>query len=661
MAKLVAAKAWCNNQVAYLAWRSDGVINDCLGFSITRIHDDGMRRVLPTWVAFTGQSNPDWREQDTNVWPVQKYMWRDLTLRRSRDSLKIRDAGFTVQYEITPVGRHSPDLPLAPLAPHPNAYVGSPIPLAFIGPSILTNKIEVGLERGQISVAFNNGILSTQNLRKQLDTPKGTAPSASELRRRIETIDDPTRNYLAGDVLPLLKRLFERAVAEGGVIHAALYELDDPELLALLLANHERLYLILSTSGKKESKNQPTVWDTTNTDSRAALREKLGDRLQDRMFNNSAHIGHNKFAILSVDGTNEAVWTGSTNWTPTGLCGQTNNAIVVEDETFAGHYRDYWDRLHADILPIPSPISAPNNTDQGKALRAANALPRVLTLDHGKSKVALWCSPNTPKTGSPKTRTVPPDLEVVFQHMKAAKQAIFFLVFNPGRTPDDTGDDINTVVSATLDFVRHQPNLLVKGAISDPTAIPGYVQPPKGVEKPKKEDRIPNRAIYAPEGAPNVLMVRATAITDLAGDFEKELLTVGTAIIHDKIVVIDPLDEKDCVVITGSHNLGFKASYANDENLVIIKGNAKLAQSYAVHVLDVFEHFRFRSVLEEKKRQAILDRLEAEAKAERDGTPAAVPEQKPFDGGGYLSLDETWQKSYFSGPKVKELDYFLGK
>jgi phosphatidylserine/phosphatidylglycerophosphate/cardiolipin synthase-like enzyme len=195
---------------------------------------------------------------------------------------------------------------------------------------------------------------------------------------------------------------------------------------------------------------------------------------------------------------------------------------------------------------------------------------------------------------------------------------------------------------------------------SDPTAVPGYVAPPSGVAKPRAEDRIPQQAIFSPPGAANILMVRATAINDLVGDFENELLTAGKAIIHDKVVVIDPLDEKNSVVITGSHNLGFKASYANDENMVIVKGNAKLAQAYAVHALDVFDHFRFRAVLEQQKREAVLARLESEAIAERDGS-APPPLTKDIDvGAGYLSTDADWQGPYFSGPKLRELDYFLG-
>ena len=57
----------------------------------------------------------------------------------------------------------------------------------------------------------------------------------------------------------------------------------------------------------------------------------MGNRLQNRMFNNSAHIGHNKFAVLlDRNGKPIVVWSGSTNWTKTGLCAQSNNTIIVE-------------------------------------------------------------------------------------------------------------------------------------------------------------------------------------------------------------------------------------------------------------------------------------------------------------------------------------------
>jgi phosphatidylserine/phosphatidylglycerophosphate/cardiolipin synthase-like enzyme len=140
------------------------------------------------------------------------------------------------------------------------------------------------------------------------------------------------------------------------------------------------------------------------------------------------------------------------------------------------------------------------------------------------------------------------------------------------------------------------------------------------------------------------LMIRAAAIRDLIGDFQRELLSAGHAIIHDKIVVIDPLSKDDCVVITGSHNLGFKASYANDENMLILRGNQALALAYTVHVLDIYDHYKFRAALEQQHRDAMLK---------------GKPEPKKPIGKGFLQTTDKWQDLYFTGEKGQELAYFL--
>jgi phosphatidylserine/phosphatidylglycerophosphate/cardiolipin synthase-like enzyme len=652
MAKLVAARAWCNNEVAYLAWRTDGPIDGCLGFMITRIHLDQngqetARRNLPTWVAFDTQSNPEWEPQDTSVWPVQKFSWRDLTLRRSRDSLVVRPDEFWAKYEITPVGLPAPAR--APVPPSPTAqpgkYKGKAIPLFICGDSIVTDTIEVTRKFDEFEVAFTNGILSTQNLRKQLKTPKGKVPSKADIDKHIAVKGDAIRTFLAGDVLPALRSLFDRAELENGEIHLALYELADPELIDLLIAHQKRLNLILCTAGSKppaKGSGGKTVWDVTNAAVRGQMKKLIGKRLHNRFFNNSAHIGHNKFAVLSAGGTPRAVWTGSTNWTQTGLCAQTNNTLIVESPEVAKAYLAYWTRLRDDKLPTPKPPGSQLASDQGITLRKADMTPVGVPLN-GSSSLELWYSPNTAKTGTPATRTVPPDLARAYQLMKAARHAIFFLVFNPGRTADE-GDDVNTVVAAAINFGRLDPSLLVMGAISDPTAVPGFEPLPEGVKPKKGAPKIPQRAIFSPAGVPGVVMVRAAAIGDLIGDFQRELLSAGHAIIHDKIVVIDPLSKDDCVVITGSHNLGFKASYANDENMLIIRGKQDLALAYAVHVLDVYDHYKFRAALEQQARDAML---------------SGKPRPKHATGRGFLSRKDDWQDPYFDGRKGRELDYFV--
>ena len=144
MGRIIKATAWSNGEVAYLAWEADAAIDDCLGFMVTREHlsgaDQGQERILPTWIAFVDQSNPAWLNQDSSVWPIQQYQWRDLTLRQSRDTTSVRPIDFTVRYKITPVGlagHGRPALPASPTAPPVDAdgkprYIGAPRPLAAL-------------------------------------------------------------------------------------------------------------------------------------------------------------------------------------------------------------------------------------------------------------------------------------------------------------------------------------------------------------------------------------------------------------------------------------------------------------------------------------------------------------------------------------------------
>src|SRR5262249_22942869 len=88
------AIAISNNDVAFIAWRYDQKIPNCLGFAIYRIDlNSGTTTLLPAWVGFKGQSNPKWDYQTTAIWPIQKFNWRDLTAKKG---------GF-YQYQIVPM------------------------------------------------------------------------------------------------------------------------------------------------------------------------------------------------------------------------------------------------------------------------------------------------------------------------------------------------------------------------------------------------------------------------------------------------------------------------------------------------------------------------------------------------------------------------------
>jgi phosphatidylserine/phosphatidylglycerophosphate/cardiolipin synthase-like enzyme len=194
--------------------------------------------------------------------------------------------------------------------------------------------------------------------------------------------------------------------------------------------------------------------------------------------------------------------------------------------------------------------------------------------------VDVWFSPNTSTNKKTDTSPMPGDLNDVYALMDHAEKAIFFLTFMPGESGKQN------IIGEAAKLAKDRPDLLVIGAISDPSAMPNYVRPPKG-QTNKMSPKIPAPSVWWPAGEQSrIAMVRATAISTPMGDLHPELLSAGHAIIHDKIIVIDPLDREKCTVITGSHNLGHKASYDNDENLLIIRGNRSLAVSYAVHVIE---------------------------------------------------------------------------
>ena len=63
--------------------------------------------------------------------------------------------------------------------------------------------------------------------------------------------------------------------------------------------------------------------------------------------------------------------------------------------------------------------------------------------------------------------------------------------------------------------------------------------------------------------------------------------------VHSKVVVIDPYGAKP-VVMTGSHNMGPKASGVNDENLLLIQGDSDLAGPYAGKIMEIYSQYRWR-------------------------------------------------------------------
>jgi len=375
--------------------------------------------------------------------------------------------------------------------------------------------------------------------------------------------------------------LLDRAIKEKGECYSALYELNDPELIAKLLEAKDRVHLILSNTGPD---------DETNQVSRASLHDS-GMDITDRMVS-SGHIGHNKFMLyVNPLGKPTTLMTGSTNWTYTGLCAQSNNAIIIESEELAAHYMDYWKRLKKD------------DAEQGAQFRKDNNKVRTATI--GNTEISLWFSPNTKAKNKTPKSPKPNDIDHVFKAMNAATKSIVFLAFQPG-TP--------SIIEEAASIQIAKPDLFIRGAATDLEAVNSSTV------------TLFHRGINEP------VVVGAQELKDDFAYWMAELLKsspTAHAIIHDKIVVIDAFTDK-CIVITGSHNLGYRASYNNDENLLIIKGNKELSTSYATHVLDVYDHYRWRYYLSKNTKKG-----------------------SRFEG---LKTNSSWQDPYFNNKRGESID-----
>lgn len=558
------AVSFSNNDVVVIAWSYATKPVGCMGFALYRIDQRGTESVLPGFAIFKGD---DPTKRPTDRYPIQKFYWKDLAARLVAE----RGGERIFRYKIVPLE-------------------GTRYQLTAMQhvPFLITNAVTVSSTvSDEINVVFNRGLISTQRIARSINDARD--PKA-KLLAAIASSTNPLRKSLAADMTPTLIEFLNRANT-GGTIYAALYELADAELIEALAGLKSKLHIVLSNAAKKSPADVPI--DATEDEFAATETAKLIDGNQaartalarngaakwDRIMPTN-HIGHNKF-LVHVDpmGVPQSVLTGSTNWTSTGLCTQTNNTIVIDNTALAAVYFDYWAALVKDT----EQAGGKSKSLQAKPLRDWAAQGRQIMLADGTA-LHSWFAPNTPaarrtKQSNRNSEMQPPDMADLASLIANAQQAILFLAFYPG-TPS-----VADWVAAAL---KANDQLFVRGCVTNRSTAEGfYYQLVGGTQTPsERAERGPNKQDY------RVIAAEAFNRAVPAG-WQREILNAGFAIVHDKIVVIDPFSAYP-IVAMGSHNLGHKAWFDNDENFLIFRGNRQLAAAYTTHVLDVYDHFSAR-------------------------------------------------------------------
>ena len=584
----IELKVYDNGDHTCLVWlpANAQAIPDCRGFAIHRT-----RKLAAggppqdTYIhGFVGFS--DGEQLDPNaLWkrPVQRYMWWDYLI----------DPGDEVQYSIIPVvGPDKDHLTLS----QADASAQTP-------PMTIT-----GQASAHISAYFNKGIVSAQWVTRALASVKG-----AKLDTLIGQSGNSLRNALSGLLRQQLLDLLADVKKNGGEIYAALYELNDPELIPALVALGQKCHLILANGAFNSKKPDE------NSAVRAQLRGKVD--LHDRLVGNG-HFAHNKFIVVCDSaGKPQRVLSGSTNWTKTGLCTQANNGIIVDDPDLGAHFIDQWNLLKAAGNAYPA------------SLMQANATSKSFNLDGGT--ITQWFAPTDKGE----------DLDYARKLIDGAVEGILFLFFNPGAFEPEDEPERWTLLQNIL--ARHQqgspnydPDLYIHGVVNQ--EIPGLttegsVQAGKhaaGDPTNPSPVKLYDGGATPPLPVPYNSMV-PKAIKDAFHDWASEVMNQGVHV-HSKVIVIDPFG-KNPVVITGSHNLGFKASTKNDDNMMIVEDNAPLAASYAANIIAIYDTYRWNTYV-----------------------AAHAKDPQVWHG---LVDNATWQDSYLKpgGPGLAEIKFWLGE
>jgi phosphatidylserine/phosphatidylglycerophosphate/cardiolipin synthase-like enzyme len=276
-------------------------------------------------------------------------------------------------------------------------------------------------------------------------------------------------------------------------------------------------------------------------------------------------IPHNKFIVKLVDGRASQVWTGSTNFTDTGFFGQTNVGHLVTDATTADTYLEYWTELSGDPVHSAAVTNAVALTPN-----PANAI--------AASSIAAFYSP----------RRADNMLDWYAQRITdTATFAMMTIPFNVAGT-------ILTALGEKRDAMR----LVILEDV--PTA---------DVEAAEKRNRgklaFSNGAIlgksiikYKSPGGAKVTPIPHSSLDQWFVDEELARPTNHGHVffVHSKVLLIDPLSD-DPLVCSGSANFSTNSLVANDENMLLIRGNARVGDIYMTELDRIFRHFRARDII----------------------------------------------------------------
>jgi len=420
---------------------------------------------------------------------------------------------------------------------------------------------------GTHSVLFNRGAIVSQKYSELFDDD---ALTEDELAAELNDPQSTRTKWLSRGLLEGLLNFIGQAENEHYSLHGCFYELSYLPVLKALAdaAGRDATVDVTYDAGFfKRSENQRVETSNGNRNANAIAPFAGQQNLTFRERIHYINITHNKFLVLSENGHPVQVWTGSTNITPSGFTGQSNVGHIIRDPAIAQMYLNYWKMIAED-----------KQREELKAFVNQHTPNPDVELDED-SITALF----SPRTGESMLDWYGSQVDKADQTVMLT--AAFGVTKKLAEHFNNDQDYLRYVLmeqrcrsEAAREMLRHDRDtrvvqcqgLGVTGSMGHWRDIPGW----------KLERWMAREQHFRRRG--HVFFV------------------------HTKYMLIDPLTD-DPKIFTGSANFSPGSLHSNDENMLLIRGNERVAEVYLTEFMRLLNHFYFRQVANQKARDGTSD------------------------------------------------------
>lgn len=394
-------------------------------------------------------------------------------------------------------------------------------------------------------VFFNRGVAASQEYVRRFGdrAPEKVGPVPTDYLR------NPAFVWLSRGLYEALVDLVESADPARDALRIAAYEFAFAPFLHVLRAAVDRgVDVRIVYDGREDNKGVPGRFNREAVKT-AGLTAASVERTRPKSV-----ISHNKFIVRLRDGRPESVWTGGTNFSDGGIFGHSNVGHFVEDNATAAKFLAYWEVLAAD----------PDHATLVNAVEEISPLPPAKP---PKGTTAVF---------SPRRNL--DALDLYARYAMGAKQGLM-MTFAFG---------INDVFKTVYRTSTAPFRLALLEAKTRPMKL--------GPERDAEEQAI-QRLRNMKE---NVFAIGSMITSNAIDGWVKERLSglnSNVRYVHNKFMLVDPLGN-DPVVVAGSANFSDASTADNDENMIVVRGDKRVADIYLGEFMRLWSHHAFRESLQ---------------------------------------------------------------